>query len=96
MNSRNGNGKIKGIVWLGIIMTALTLLLGTNLAGGYMTKVWRGREIEIKVASIALDVTAEKIVSFANSISIAILQTKLENIEKGQEEIKQMIRDIRK
>ncbi len=96
MNPKNGNGKIKAVVWLGIIIGTLTLLLGTNLAGGYMTKVWRGQEIEIKIASMAIDVAAEKIISSANSISIAVLQTKLENIEKGQDEIKAILNEMRK
>lgn len=87
----NGNGDKRAIRLTTLIFTLLALLFGTNLIGGLIADKIRSAVLGKDVSLIQAQTERNTKSISENTSAITILQVKLEALDKGQDEIKELI-----
>lgn len=86
--------------YITIILSIVIILVGTNLIGAYTARQWKQKELDYRVSAIEkildnynIKLSAQEIVNSANSVSIAVIQTKLDDIKTSQDDIKILLKE---
>lgn len=87
----NGNGEKKAISLTSLIITLLVLLFGTNLIGSFISSALKSAAMAKDIALVQTQVEKNTDAIVQNTKGVTILRVKLEALDKGQDEIKQLI-----